>query len=379
MLQLVHKTKYIGEDNMITLIELLKNEELNSIKFATSNKNLNKNVKDITVMEVPEVCKWLHGNELVITSLYAVKDSIESQIELIEDLNEVNCSGLLVKLGPHVKYLDSRVIDKAEELQMPILIIPENMTYVDIIGKVMRIITRAEEDAITVENIIFKLLCGNDLEINEVSELERVFDINDIGELYFWVFAELTNNKDRVVNINNRNIYKIQIGDFNLVTLIDKDAELLKKYKKELKNNICKENEILLILGKIAKGISNLKEELIKIEGLIEEIKTFNKFPKNVYSIESCKEEILREKYTKTHGKSIYTNYLKELSDEEIITLKTFIDNSSNITKTAKDMFLHKNTVRYRINTISEKTGLDPFKFDDALKFYYGIKYLENR
>ncbi len=49
-------------------------------------------------------------------------------------------------------------------------------------------------------------------------------------------------------------------------------------------------------------------------------------------------------------------------------TLKTFFDNDLSVTKTASIMRVHKNTVLYRLNKVKENTGLDPKKFNDAMR-----------
>ena len=49
----------------------------------------------------------------------------------------------------------------------------------------------------------------------------------------------------------------------------------------------------------------------------------------------------------------------RELSD----TLKAFAQNSMNTAKTAKQMYMHKRTVNYRMKIIAKRTGLNPYNF----------------
>ena len=56
--------------------------------------------------------------------------------------------------------------------------------------------------------------------------------------------------------------------------------------------------------------------------------------------------------------------------DEEILyTVKVFFDNSLNISETARKMFLHRNTLIYRLNKLYNLIGLDVRNFDDAMTF----------
>lgn len=58
---------------------------------------------------------------------------------------------------------------------------------------------------------------------------------------------------------------------------------------------------------------------------------------------------------------------LKNLDVNQVKTLESFFSNSLNIQRTAEDLYLHRNTLIYRINKIIEETGYDPKKFKEAM------------
>ena len=59
-----------------------------------------------------------------------------------------------------------------------------------------------------------------------------------------------------------------------------------------------------------------------------------------------------------------------ELLDDEIIkTVQSFFKNNLNISETARQMYLHRNTLVYRIEKVMKITGLDLRNFDDAVSF----------
>ena len=55
--------------------------------------------------------------------------------------------------------------------------------------------------------------------------------------------------------------------------------------------------------------------------------------------------------------------------EEELTTVYTFFDNNLNISETARRLYVHRNTLVYRLEKIQKKTGLDVRVFDDALSF----------
>ncbi len=56
--------------------------------------------------------------------------------------------------------------------------------------------------------------------------------------------------------------------------------------------------------------------------------------------------------------------------DEEIVaTVYKFFENSLNVSETARQLFIHRNTLVYRVEKLKALTGLDVRNFDDALTF----------
>ncbi len=55
--------------------------------------------------------------------------------------------------------------------------------------------------------------------------------------------------------------------------------------------------------------------------------------------------------------------------EEELTTVYTFFDNNLNISETARKLYVHRNTLIYRLEKIEKKTGLDVRVFEDAVTF----------
>lgn len=62
-------------------------------------------------------------------------------------------------------------------------------------------------------------------------------------------------------------------------------------------------------------------------------------------------------------------NIPEELDDEMLTTVQKFFDNNLNVSETSRQLFVHRNTLVYRIEKLHQSTGLDIRKFDDALTF----------
>jgi carbohydrate diacid regulator len=56
-------------------------------------------------------------------------------------------------------------------------------------------------------------------------------------------------------------------------------------------------------------------------------------------------------------------------NDEMIHTIETFFDNSLNLSETARKLYIHRNTLVYRLEKVQRAIGLDLRNFDDAVTF----------
>ncbi len=77
-------------------------------------------------------------------------------------------------------------------------------------------------------------------------------------------------------------------------------------------------------------------------------------------------------------------NVPNDLDEETLTTLNKFFENNLNVSETSRQLFVHRNTLVYRIEKIQKSTGLDLRCFDDALTFKIALmvvnymKYLDN-
>lgn len=59
-------------------------------------------------------------------------------------------------------------------------------------------------------------------------------------------------------------------------------------------------------------------------------------------------------------------------------TIRRYIENQSNATLTAKQLFMHRNSLQYRVDKFIERTGVDIKTFHGAFLAYLACLYLEN-
>ena len=76
-------------------------------------------------------------------------------------------------------------------------------------------------------------------------------------------------------------------------------------------------------------------------------------------------------------------NSIDSLDQETLFTINKFFENNLNVSETSRQLFVHRNTLVYRIEKMQKCTGLDIRTFDDALTFKIALmvvnymKYLD--
>ena len=73
-----------------------------------------------------------------------------------------------------------------------------------------------------------------------------------------------------------------------------------------------------------------------------------------------------------------------EFDDETLTTIYKFFENSLNVSETSRQLFIHRNTLVYRLDKLQKTTGLDLRVFEDAITFKIALmvvkymKYMES-
>ena len=73
---------------------------------------------------------------------------------------------------------------------------------------------------------------------------------------------------------------------------------------------------------------------------------------------------------------------IEELTDEDLSTVRIFLNNNLNISETARQLYTHRNTLVYRLEKLEKLTGLDIRRFEDAMTFHIALmvrEYMKSR
>ncbi|KMJ57944.1 hypothetical protein AB685_14030 [Bacillus sp. LL01] len=101
---------------------------------------------------------------------------------------------------------------------------------------------------------------------------------------------------------------------------------------------------------------------------------------RNIHTFEHALPYIVTDHLETEHFLHIKTMFGTILEDEKELlqSVKVYIENNMNVSLTSKKLFMHRNSLQYRIDKFIERTGIDIKNFQGAMAAYLAIIIMEN-
>lgn len=216
-------------------------------------------------------------------------------------------------------------------------------------------------------------------EVSRVVLLIRITEKNDVS--VFDVIQDLfpDKTKDFVININETDIVLVKEVKSNI------ESKDLEKLARSIADSLGTEyyTHVLVGIGTTIDTIKDLARSFREAQISLEVGKVFDT-EKTIVSYENlgiarliyqlpttlC-EMFLREVFKR--------GSIESLDHETLFTIQKFFENNLNVSETSRRLFVHRNTLVYRLEKIKKLTGLDLREFDDAIVFKVALmvkKYL---
>ncbi len=125
----------------LTVRELLLTDEMKEIKVLGGSRGLDREIKGVTIIEAPDIVKFIDGGEVLLTGLYAFRScTVEEFRTYINELTRKSVSALVLKRGREVDNADTKIellFAFAEEHDIPVLEVPFEVSFRDIMSLIM--------------------------------------------------------------------------------------------------------------------------------------------------------------------------------------------------------------------------------------------------
>jgi purine catabolism regulator len=132
----------------LTVRDALKIGRLVDAKILAGAAGLDNIIRAVDIIDVPDAAIWFRKDSLLSTTFYALKDNLDAQLQMLEDITQCGGAALII-FSPerYISHIDERLIQRADDLNLPLLQMPD-CSYIDVIVPVMTEILDKQVEAL---------------------------------------------------------------------------------------------------------------------------------------------------------------------------------------------------------------------------------------
>lgn len=398
--------------------DILKLNTLKEMKLIGGSTGTEKCVEWIYVSECfedpLEGIKWLQGGEIVIITGVGIRREISTLPKLIKGISEKNGVGLIVNIGRYIKEIPKEAIDIANKLEIPLFTLPWEARLINVSKEISNAIILARIEEQSMNHFLSNILFSNmDLE-RDIREKANYFGYNLEGKccvciIQIYGFEKVVGLKNQYKEISISKvklIFRKMIQDILekhslKVPIIDNDSTIiflnraeencinrLKKALNEIKEMIKNRIDGLSVnigIGNAYEDLNLMKNsyneakmviESLEFQGISQVVRKYNDI--GVYGLLlSIKNKKILENYYKQVLGPIIENKKKNNEVSSIKILDVYLNENCNLTTAAEKLYLHRNTLTYRIKKIEQLLDCNLHNFEDCIKLKVAL-YITN-
>lgn len=153
----------------VTVSELCTTELFrNGFRLVAGSGGLDREVRHVTVMEVPDFPDFMQENVFVLSTLYSMRDSESLLQEIIIKLGKCRIAGLAIKVDRFVDQVPSCMVKLAEEYDLPLFSMTKEITFREVISAVLSEGINDQFGTIKCLHEQYELLLGSVLEGDKI-------------------------------------------------------------------------------------------------------------------------------------------------------------------------------------------------------------------
>ena len=273
---------------------------------------------------------------------------------------------------------------------------PEAQKYVQILAVSLNSIKQYYDEKYNRGNFIKNVILDNilpgdiylkshelhfDSEVSRVCMLIKITDKNDISAYDVLQNLFPDKNKDFIININETDIALVKEIKPNI------DEKDINKLASSIVDTLSGEfyTHCTVGIGTVVNNIKDLARSFKEAQVALEVGKVFDTekpivsynhlgIARLIYQLPTtlC-EMFLKEVFRR--------GSIDSLDHETLFTIQRFFENNLNVSETSRKLFVHRNTLVYRLEKFKKITGLDLREFEDAIVFKVALmvkKYLSS-
>lgn len=144
------------------------------LHLLAGRQHLDHVVTWVHMLEFTSVTEFFWGNELVVTSGYALQKE-EDMFRLIDTLESCRCTGLVINTGKYIQKVSDAVISYCEQKELPLLIMPWEMYITEFVRDCCSLINQSSRDEELMAQTVLQVIQSPQLADANREKLEDYF------------------------------------------------------------------------------------------------------------------------------------------------------------------------------------------------------------
>ena len=213
-------------------------------------------------------------------------------------------------------------------------------------------------------NFMQNILLGNMLVVDMYNKAQKLH-IEQAERVVFVI--EIDGRKDAAAMETVKNLFVTKTRDY--VTEVDEQSIVLIKDTRDMKED----EELQTLASMIVDNMQDIAKSYQEAKMALEVGRIFYAERETIaYSLLGIGRLIyqLPMSLCEMFIHEVFGDEVPDIFNEEInTTIQKFFENNLNISETARQLYVHRNTLVYRLERLEKAIGLDIRKFDDAMTF----------
>lgn len=374
------------------LIEHVSDMDITLVAGSDGMKNL---VSWVHMVETTEASYFLDGGEIAFTTGLGVNGR-DGLLMLVKLIAEHHAAGMIVNIGPFLDGVPENVIAYCNKHNFPLFVVPWKVHLAEIMRIFCQCLTKDEqrqiETAAAFQNAIF---FPNQEELYVIPLSQRDFE-SDWRYAVCIIRVRLPENgqKNRIDSLssalqNHMSHYYRNFAIFArekdiLAVTAEYDEERLREFVRDLKDYtgkiLRKKENALLGVGKLTKSIRCLYKSYRQAVSIVQ-LQESKKLDPSLYFypdlglyrlILGIEDREIMEEFYATTLEPLAEYDMKNGSDL-IAVLDAYLRHNGSVKETADELFVHRNTINYKLNKMENLLHRDLSCLDTRLQLSVGL------
>lgn len=124
----------------VAIRSVLSLAPLRDARLVAGQAGIDRLVRAINVMEVPDILDWVKPDELLLTTAYPLRDDLAALAELVPRLAARGLAGMAIKPSRYIDRIPTTMVEAADRLGFPLIELQPNSSFNEIMGAVLGVI-----------------------------------------------------------------------------------------------------------------------------------------------------------------------------------------------------------------------------------------------